>query len=210
MTRPVLLGPVTILNWSFVRDDIPRSLACKQIALAIRDEVIDLEKAGAKMIQIDEAALREGMPLTRAAAEDYLHWAVEAFRLATSGVADSTQIHTHMCYSEFNAILPAIARMDADVISIESSRSGMELLDAFTRFHYVGEVGPGVYDIHSPRIPTADEMVRLLHLALQHIDKSQLWVNPDCGLKTRRWEEAYPALENMVAAALRVRVGLTA
>ena len=193
-----------------MRDDLPRSEVCRQIALAIRDEVSDLEAAGIHIIQIDEAALREGMPLTAAEAAVYLQWAVDAFLLASTGVEDRTQMHTHMCYSEFNAILPAIARMDADVISIESSRSGMELLDAFTRFHYVGEVGPGVYDIHSPRIPTADEMVRLLHLALQHIDKSQLWVNPDCGLKTRRWEEAYPALENMVAAALRVRVGLTA
>lgn len=208
--KGMLTGPVTILCWSFVRDDLHRSEVCRQIALAIRDEASDLEAAGIHIIQIDEAALREGMPLTAAEAAVYLQWAVDAFLLASTGVEDRTQMHTHMCYSEFNAILPAIARMDADVISIESSRSGMELLDAFTRFHYVGEVGPGVYDIHSPRIPTADEMVRLLHLALQHIDKSQLWVNPDCGLKTRRWEEAYPALENMVAAALRVRVGLTA
>lgn len=208
--KGMLTGPVTILCWSFVRDDLPRSEVCRQIALAIRDEVTDLEAAGIHIIQIDEAALREGMPLTAAEAAVYLQWAVDAFLLASTGIEDRTQLHTHMCYSEFNAILPAIARMDADVISIESSRSGMELLDAFTRFHYVGEVGPGVYDIHSPRIPTADEMVRLLRLALQHIDKSQLWVNPDCGLKTRRWEEAYPALENMAAAALRVRVELTA
>ena len=181
---------------------------CKQIALAIRDEVLDLEKAGVRIIQIDEAALREGMPLTRAAAEDYLHWAVEAFRLATSRVADSTQIHTHMCYSEFNAILPWIAQMDADVISIESSRSGMELLEAFERFNYANEVGPGVYDIHSPRVPSTEEMVELLRRALRHIPQERLWVNPDCGLKTRQWDEAYPSLENMVEAAKTVRAAL--
>ncbi|WP_291441314.1 5-methyltetrahydropteroyltriglutamate--homocysteine S-methyltransferase [Desulfovibrio sp.] len=206
--KGMLTGPVTILCWSFVRDDLPRSEVCRQIALAIRDEVQDLEKAGIGVIQIDEAALREGMPLTALEAEKYLQWAVDAFLLASTGVEDRTQIHTHMCYSEFNAILPSIARMDADVISIESSRSGMELLDAFTRFHYDGQVGPGVYDIHSPRIPTADEMARLLRLALKHVDKDRLWVNPDCGLKTRQWEEAWPALENMVAAALRVRAEL--
>jgi 5-methyltetrahydropteroyltriglutamate--homocysteine methyltransferase len=203
--KGMLTGPVTILCWSFVRDDLERSEVCKQIALAIRDEVQDLEKAGVRIIQIDEAALREGMPLTRAEAETYLHWAVDAFRLASSGVEDATQVHTHMCYSEFNAILPWIAKMDADVISIESSRSGMELLDAFTEFHYQADVGPGVYDIHSPRIPTVEEMTKLLKRALRDIPKEQLWVNPDCGLKTRQWEEAYPALENMVAAALKVR-----
>lgn len=203
--KGMLTGPVTILCWSFVRDDLERSEVCRQIALAVRDEVLDLEKAGVRIIQIDEAALREGMPLTAAEAENYLRWAVDAFRLSASGVEDSTQIHTHMCYSEFNAILPWIARMDADVISIESSRSGMELLDAFAGFDYPGEVGPGVYDIHSPRIPSVEEMVELLRRALRHIPGDRLWVNPDCGLKTRRWEEAYPALENMVAAALRVR-----
>lgn len=203
--KGMLTGPVTILCWSFVRDDLERSEVCKQIGLAIRDEVQDLEKAGIRIIQIDEAALREGMPLTKAEEEIYLQWAVDAFRLAASGVQDSTQIHTHMCYSEFNAILPWIAKMDADVISIESSRSGMELLDAFTEFRYQAEVGPGVYDIHSPRIPTVEEMTELLKRALQHISKEQLWVNPDCGLKTRQWEEAYPSLENMVAAALKVR-----
>lgn len=203
--KGMLTGPVTILCWSFVRDDLERSEVCKQIAFAIRDEVQDLEKAGVRIIQIDEAALREGMPLTRAQAEIYLQWAVDAFRLASSGVEDSTQIHTHMCYSEFNAILPWIARMDADVISIESSRSGMELLDAFTDFHYQAAVGPGVYDIHSPRIPSVEEMTALLKKALRHIAREQLWVNPDCGLKTRQWEEALPALENMVAAAVQVR-----
>jgi 5-methyltetrahydropteroyltriglutamate--homocysteine methyltransferase len=206
--KGMLTGPVTILCWSFVRDDMERSEVCKQIAFAIRDEVQDLEKAGVRIIQIDEAALREGMPLSKAQAEIYLQWAVDAFLLASSGVKDSTQIHTHMCYSEFNAILPWIAKMDADVISIESSRSGMELLDAFTEFHYQAEVGPGVYDIHSPRIPTIEEMTELLEKALRHIAKEQLWVNPDCGLKTRQWEEAYPALENMVAAALRMRSAL--
>jgi 5-methyltetrahydropteroyltriglutamate--homocysteine methyltransferase len=203
--KGMLTGPVTILCWSFVRDDLERSEVCKQIALAIRDEVQDLEKAGIRIIQIDEAALREGMPPAKAEAETYLQWAVDAFRLASAGVEDSTQIHTHMCYSEFNAILPWIAKMDADVISIESSRSGMELLDAFSGFHYQGEVGPGVYDIHSPRIPAADEITELLRRALRHIPKEQLWVNPDCGLKTRRWEEAWPSLNNMVAAARRLR-----
>jgi 5-methyltetrahydropteroyltriglutamate--homocysteine methyltransferase len=206
--KGMLTGPVTILCWSFVRDDLERSEVCKQIAFAIRDEVRDLEKAGIRIIQIDEAALREGMPLTKREAEIYLQWAVDAFRLAASGVEDATQIHTHMCYSEFNAILRWIAAMDADVISIESSRSGMELLDAFTEFRYQAEVGPGIYDIHSPRIPTVEEMTELLQRALRHIPKEQLWVNPDCGLKTRQWEEAYPSLENMVTAALRVRESL--
>lgn len=206
--KGMLTGPVTILCWSFVRDDLDRSAVCRQIALAIRDEVQDLEKAGVRIIQIDEAALREGMPLTKAEAETYLRWAVDCFRLTASGVADSTQIHTHMCYSEFNAILPWIARMDADVISIESSRSGMELLDAFTKFRYQAEVGPGVYDIHSPRIPSAEEMKDLLERALKYIPKEQLWVNPDCGLKTRQWDEAYPSLKNMVTAALAVRASL--
>jgi 5-methyltetrahydropteroyltriglutamate--homocysteine methyltransferase len=203
--KGMLTGPVTMLCWSFVREDMERSAVCRQIALAVRDEVLDLEKAEIRIIQIDEAALREGMPLTSAEAEVYLRWAVDAFRLASSGVEDGTQIHTHMCYSEFNTILPRIAEMDADVISIESSRSGMELLDAFDGFRYQREVGPGVYDIHSPRIPTVGEMAELLRKALRRIPGERLWVNPDCGLKTRRWEEAYPALENMVAAAVLVR-----
>lgn len=203
--KGMLTGPVTILCWSFVRDDLPRTEVCRQIALAIRDEVLDLERAGVGVIQIDEAALREGMPLTKAEAQVYLAWAVEAFRLASSGVKDETQIHTHMCYSEFNAILDWIAKMDADVISIESSRSGMELLDAFTRFNYEAEVGPGVYDIHSPRVPTTEEMAGLLLRALKFIAKEKLWVNPDCGLKTRQWVEAYPSLQNMVEAARIVR-----
>ena len=203
--KGMLTGPVTILCWSFVRDDLERREVCRQIALAVRDEVLDLERAGVRIIQIDEAALREGMPLTAAAAQDYLRWAVDAFLLASAGVEDRTQIHTHMCYSEFNASLPWIARMDADVISIESSRSGMDLLDAFASFHYPAGVGPGVYDIHSPRVPSEAEMLDLLHRALRHIPKERLWVNPDCGLKTRRWEEALPSLANMAAATLRLR-----
>lgn len=203
--KAMLTGPVTILNWSFVRDDIARSAAARQIALAIRDEVLDLEKAGAAMIQIDEAALREGLPLRRSDWAPYLDWAVESFRLCAGGVADATQIHTHMCYSEFNQIIDAIAAMDADVISIETSRSKMELLEAFRAFRYPNEIGPGVYDIHSPRVPDVEEMTALLDLARQRLTDGQLWVNPDCGLKTRRWEEVRPALVNMVAAARTLR-----
>nr|WP_229807645.1 5-methyltetrahydropteroyltriglutamate--homocysteine S-methyltransferase [Asticcacaulis endophyticus] len=207
-TKPVkgmLTGPVTILNWSFVRDDVPRSQACRQIALAIRDEVTDLEAAGAKMIQIDEAALREGLPLRRADWQAYLDWAVEAFRLCSTGVSNDTQIHTHMCYSEFNDIMDAVANMDADVISIETSRSKMELLDVFRSKKYPNEIGPGVYDIHSPRVPDVSEMTELMSLARQRLSDAQLWVNPDCGLKTRKWDEVRPALVNMVAAAKALR-----
>jgi 5-methyltetrahydropteroyltriglutamate--homocysteine methyltransferase len=206
--RPVkgmLTGPVTILNWSFVRDDIPRERACRQIALAIRDEVVDLETAGAKIIQIDEAALREGLPLRRADWDAYLDWAVECFRLTASGVADATQIHTHMCYSEFNDIIAAIGAMDADVISIETARSKMELLDAFAGYAYPAEIGPGVYDIHSPRVPSVDEMADLLTAAQARLSTGQLWVNPDCGLKTRKWPETKAAVANMVEAARRAR-----
>ncbi|EKF19389.1 5-methyltetrahydropteroyltriglutamate--homocysteine S-methyltransferase [Nitratireductor pacificus pht-3B] len=206
--KGMLTGPVTILNWSFVRDDVPRNLACRQIALAIRDEVQDLEAAGAWMIQIDEAALREGLPLRKADWKLYLDWAVESFRIASSGVSDRTQIHTHMCYSEFNDIIDAIAAMDADVISIETSRSKMELLDAFRTFRYPNEIGPGVFDIHSPRVPDAVEMANLLTLARERIADEQLWVNPDCGLKTRKWEEVRPALVNMVAAARQLRLAM--
>jgi len=205
--KGMLTGPVTILNWSFVRDDIPRSAACRQIALAIRDEVQDLEAAGARIIQIDEAALREGLPLRKADWKGYLDWAVDSFRLASSGVSDETQIHTHMCYSEFNDIIDAIAAMDADVISIETSRSKMELLDAFRTFKYPNEIGPGVYDIHSPRVPETVEITHLLTLARERIADGQLWVNPDCGLKTRMWEEVRPALVNMVTAARQFRLG---
>ena len=204
--KGMLTGPVTILNWSFVRDDQPRARSCRAIALAIRDEVVDLEAAGAKVIQIDEAALREGLPLRRADWQAYLDWAVECFRLSASGVRDETQIHTHMCYSEFNDILPAIGAMDADVISIETARSQMELLDAFADYAYPNEIGPGVYDIHAPRIPAEAEMVALLSLAGQRLPAEQLWVNPDCGLKTRKWDEVRPALIAMVAAAQRMRV----
>ncbi|WP_426439977.1 5-methyltetrahydropteroyltriglutamate--homocysteine S-methyltransferase [Bradyrhizobium genosp. P] len=203
--KAMLTGPVTILNWSFVRDDIPRSEACRQIALAIRDEVTDLETAGAGMIQIDEAALREGLPLRRSEWNTYLDWAVECFRICSSGVRDETQIHTHMCYSEFNDIIDAIGAMDADVISIETSRSKMELLDAFRNYRYPNEIGPGVYDIHSPRVPEVTEMTELLKLARQRLSDGQLWINPDCGLKTRKWDEVRPALVNMVAAARELR-----
>ena len=208
--KGMLTGPVTILNWSFVRDDQPRSETCKQISLAIRDEVIDLESAGVNIIQIDEAALREGLPLRQSQWQTYLEWAVECFRITANGVSDETQIHTHMCYSEFNDIIEAIAGMDADVITIETSRSQMELLDVFQEFDYPNAIGPGVYDIHSPNIPSEQEMVELLKLAAQRIDKTLLWVNPDCGLKTRRWEEVEPALKAMVSAAKSLRVKLAA
>ena len=203
--KGMLTGPVTILAWSFVRDDLPDSEVCRQLALAIRDEVLDLETAGVKIIQIDEAALREGLPLKKSGHDAYLQWAIDCFRLAVSGVEDSTQIHTHMCYSEFNAIIEWIARMDADVISIESSRSKMELLDAFERFEYPNEIGPGVYDIHSPRIPEQKEIEELLRKALAVVDPDKLWVNPDCGLKTRAWPETEQSLKNMVAAARQLR-----
>ncbi|MCU6453945.1 5-methyltetrahydropteroyltriglutamate--homocysteine S-methyltransferase [Sphingomonas sp. A2-49] len=211
--RPVkgmLTGPVTILNWSFVRDDQPRAASCRQIALAIRDEVIDLEAAGCRAIQIDEAALREGLPLRTAAAQAYLDWAVACFRLSAAGVADATQVHTHMCYSEFNAILADIAAMDADVISIETARSQMELLEAFAQHGYPAAIGPGVYDIHSARVPTQDEMVALMRLAQLHLRPDQLWVNPDCGLKTRGWDEVRPAIAAMVAAARTLRADVDA
>jgi 5-methyltetrahydropteroyltriglutamate--homocysteine methyltransferase len=203
--KAMLTGPVTILNWSFVRDDIPRSEACRQIAFAIRDEVTDLEAAGAGMIQIDEAALREGLPLRQSEWQTYLDWAVDGFRICSSSVRDETQIHTHMCYSEFNDIIDAIGAMDADVISIETSRSKMELLDAFKDYRYPNEIGPGVYDIHSPRVPETHEMTDLLKLARQRLSDAQIWINPDCGLKTRKWEEVRPALVNMVAAARELR-----
>ena len=203
--KGMLTGPVTILQWSFVRDDQPRRETCRQIALAIRDEVLDLERAGVKMIQIDEAALREGLPIRKAEWQYYLDWAVEAFRLAAGGVKPQTQIHTHMCYSQFNDIIGAVAAMDADVISIETSRSAMKLLDAFVDFSYPNDIGPGVYDIHSPRVPSQQEMELLLEKALQVLTPEQLWVNPDCGLKTRGWAEVKPALVAMVAAAKAVR-----
>ncbi len=206
--KGMLTGPITILQWSFVRDDQPRALTAQQIALAIRDEVVDLEKAGIGIIQIDEPAIREGLPLRRDLQREYLAWATRAFRLAASGVGDETQIHTHMCYSEFNDILPEIAAMDADVITIETSRSDMELLRGFGEFKYPNEIGPGVYDIHSPRVPSVVEMTRLLEKASVVIPVENLWVNPDCGLKTRAWPETEAALRNMVAAAGQIRAKL--
>jgi 5-methyltetrahydropteroyltriglutamate--homocysteine methyltransferase len=203
--KGMLTGPVTILQWSFVRDDQPRELTCKQIALAIRDEVTDLEQAGIRLIQIDEPAIREGLPLRASDRPAYLTWAVDCFRLSAACVEDATQIHTHMCYSEFNDIMPSIAAMDADVISIETSRSAMELLDAFVDFKYPNQIGPGVYDIHSPRVPNEEEMVKLLRKALQVLAADQIWVNPDCGLKTRGWKEVAPALRAMVSAAKKLR-----
>ena len=206
--RPVkgmLTGPVTILQWSFVRDDQPRRETALQIALAIRDEVRDLEKAGLRVIQIDEPAFREGLPLRRSDREAYLSWAGDCFRLATSGVRDATQIHTHMCYSEFNDIIAHIASLDADVITIETSRSQMELLEAFKEFRYPNSIGPGVYDIHSPRTPSCEEMLDLLERALCYLPKERLWVNPDCGLKTRGWPETKAALATMIVAARRLR-----
>ncbi len=208
--KGMLTGPVTMLQWSFVRDDQPRAETCRQIALAIRDEVLDLEDVGIQAIQIDEPAFREGLPLREHQWDDYLDWAVECFRLASSGVRDETQIHTHMCYSEFNDIIEAIADMDADVISVEASRSKMELLDSFDAFDYPNEIGPGVYDIHSPRVPSVEEMEELIRTALDALEPSQMWVNPDCGLKTRRWVEVQPSLENMVQAAENVRERATA
>jgi len=203
--KGMLTGPVTILNWSFVRDDQPRSVSCRQLALAIRQEVLDLERAGVPIIQIDEAALREGLPLRKSEWQEYLDWAVASFRIAANGVRDETQIHTHMCYSEFNDIIASIAEMDADVITIETSRSDMELLDAFDGFNYPNEIGPGVYDIHSPNIPTREHIEQLMRKAAERIPAERLWVNPDCGLKTRQWAEVVPALTNMVAAARALR-----
>ena len=203
--KGMLTGPVTILQWSFVRDDQPRSETTFQIALAIRDEVVDLETAGIAAIQIDEPAFREGLPLRHSEWNHYLDWAVKAFRLTASGVKDDTQIHTHMCYSEFNDIIDSIADMDADVITIETSRSNMELLDAFVNFKYPNEIGPGVYDIHSPRVPEQEEMVGLMDKAEAVLPRRNLWVNPDCGLKTRAWAEVKPSLINMVDAAKKLR-----
>jgi 5-methyltetrahydropteroyltriglutamate--homocysteine methyltransferase len=203
--KGMLTGPITILQWSFVRDDQPRAETARQIAFAIRDEVRDLEAAGISVIQVDEPALREGLPLRRADWKAYLRWSVDAFRLATAGVADRTQIHTHMCYCEFNDIIEAIAELDADVISIESSRSEMDLLEAFRTFKYPNDVGPGVWDIHSPRVPSVEEITSLLKKGLQVIPRMQFWVNPDCGLKTRGWKEVRASLGNMIAATRQLR-----
>ena len=203
--KGMLTGPVTMFKWSFVRDDIPLSVVAKQIALALNDEVLDLEKAGIKVIQIDEPAIREAMPLKKAQWDEYLAWACEAFRLSSTGAEDSTQIHTHMCYSEFNDILPAIASMDADVITIETSRSDMDLLTAFGEFKYPNDIGPGVYDIHSPRVPTAAEIEHLLRKAMDVVPVERLWVNPDCGLKTRGWQETIEQLEVMMDVTHKLR-----
>ena len=203
--KGMLTGPVTILNWSFVRDDQPRSTTAEQIALALRDEVNDLQNAGIKIIQIDEAALREGLPLRKKHWAEYLDWTVRAFRLTASVAADDTQIHTHMCYSEFNDIIEAIADMDADVITIETSRSDMQLLDVFENFNYPNDIGPGVYDIHSPNVPTSNTIIELMNKAAERIPVERLWVNPDCGLKTRQWSEVKDALNCMVQSAKLLR-----
>ena len=206
--RPVkgmLTGPITMLEWSFVRDDQPRSETCRQLALAIRDEVLDLEAAGIRIIQVDEPAMREGLPLRREDWDTYLKWAVECYKLSVAGVTDRTQMHTHMCYADFNDIIESIGALDADVISFESSRSDMELLASFGDYHYPNEIGPGVYDIHSPRIISSTEMKELLGKALDVLTPDQIWVNPDCGLKTRKWEEVKPSIENMVEAAKALR-----
>lgn len=207
--KGMLTGPVTLLHWSFVRDDQPRSDTCRQLALALRDEVADLEAAGIRIIQIDEPAFREGLPLKRSKWAGYLQWAGECFRLAAGGADPATQIHTHMCYSEFNDIIDAIAALDADVITIETARSHLGLLDAFAEFAYPGEIGPGVWDIHSPRVPSVEEMVAAIESALRWLPAERLWVNPDCGLKTRDWSDVRPALANMVSAARIVRERLT-
>ncbi|MEM0953419.1 MAG: 5-methyltetrahydropteroyltriglutamate--homocysteine S-methyltransferase [Pseudomonadota bacterium] len=203
--KGMLTGPVTMLNWSFVRDDQPRRNTCLQLALAIREEVKDLEDAGVKIIQIDEPALREGLPLRGSEWKEYLDWAVKSFRISANGVRDETQIHTHMCYSEFNDIIESIAALDADVITIETSRSDMELLDVFEEFTYPNDIGPGVYDIHSPNTPPTEQAVKLMNKAVERIPAERLWVNPDCGLKTRQWDEVVPALRNMVSAAKTLR-----
>ncbi len=204
--KGMLTGPVTILQWSFVRNDQPRSSTCREIALAIREEVLDLESAGIQIIQIDEPALREGLPIQKAKWHEYLSWAVECFKIAAGGVKDETQIHTHMCYAEFNDIIQAIGEMDADVISIEASRSNMELLNSFGEYHYPNDIGPGTYDIHSPNIPKPEDIVELIKKALEVIPSDQLWINPDCGLKTRTWEEVIPSLKAMVSAAKTMRL----
>lgn len=206
--KGMLTGPVTMLMWSFPREDVSREVQARQLALAIRDEVLDLEAAGIQIVQIDEAAFREGLPLRRAQWQPYLDWATEVFRLCASGARDETQIHTHMCYSEFNDVIESIAAMDADVITIETSRSDMELLHAFEAFAYPNDIGPGVYDIHSPRVPDASEMANLLRKAAQRIPAERLWVNPDCGLKTRGWPETEAALIHMVTAARQLRAEL--
>jgi 5-methyltetrahydropteroyltriglutamate--homocysteine methyltransferase len=214
-SRPVkgmLTGPVTMLQWSFVREDVPAPLVAAQVAFALRDEIADLEDAGIRMIQVDEPALREGLPLRADERAEYLTWAVDAFRLATAGARDETQVHTHMCYADFGGILDAVVRMDTDVISLEAARSTMESLRAFGGDRYVSGIGPGVYDVHSPRVPSAEEMTAGIQRALEAFAPEQLWINPDCGLKTRSWDEVREALPHMVAAAHQVRevIGVSA
>ena len=206
--KGMLSGPLTMLFWSFVRDDLPKREVALQLALALRDEVVDLEAAGIKLIQIDEPTIREGLPLRKADWPAYLDWAVQAFRITAAGVRNQTQIHTHMCYSEFNDILPAIAALDADVITIETSRARMKLLEGFGEFRYPNDIGPGLYDIHSPRVPAQEEMQELLQRALKVVPAERLWVNPDCGLKTRGWPETEAALRIMVATAREAREAL--
>jgi 5-methyltetrahydropteroyltriglutamate--homocysteine methyltransferase len=203
--KGMLTGPVTILNWSFVRSDIPRSEVAFQLALALREEIGDLEAAGAKVIQVDEPALREGLPLKPERWAEYLEWAVDAFRLATGGARDETQVHTHMCYAEFGDIMPAIDGLNADVILIENARSGDETLQELTKFGYSREVGPGVYDVHSSNIPEVEQVKAKLRMFARHFRPEQIWVNPDCGLKTRNWEEVLPSLGNIVEAVRQIR-----
>ena len=203
--KAMLTGPVTLLNWSFVRDDQPRAATCRQLALALRQEVADLERAGLSVIQVDEPALREGLPLRRADWAGYLEWAVACFRLAVEVVASETQIHSHFCYSAIDDILGAVAAMDVDVLSIENARSGDHLLHALRQAEYPRGVGPGVYDIHSPRVPTQDEMLQLVRAALGAVPAERLWINPDCGLKTRTWDEVLPSLRHLVGAAHQAR-----
>lgn len=203
--KGMLTGPITILQWSFIRDDQPRSVTAQQIALAIRAEVADLERAGIAVIQIDEPAIREGLPLRRAAWDSYLQWAVDAFLLASCGVSDTTQIHTHLCYSHFEDVLPALCRMDADVLTIENARAAESLLAQFKAASYPAALGPGLFDIHSPRVPSVEEMRGRLAVLSRYVDVGRLWANPDCGLKTRGWKEVEAALSNLVAAARLAR-----
>ena len=206
--KGMLTGPVTILCWTFPREDITRQEIAQQLALALRDEVADLQDAGINIIQIDEPAIREGLPLKKRDHKAYLEWAVDAFKISAAGAKPETQIHTHMCYSEFNEIIDSVAALDADVITIETSRSNMELLKAFEEFNYPNEIGPGVYDIHSPNIPTEDWIEGLIKKAAEKIPVQRLWVNPDCGLKTRNWAETEAALANLVSAAKKLRAEL--
>jgi len=206
--KGMLTGPVTCLQWSFVRDDVPREEVCRQLALAIRHEVIDLEAAGILHIQVDEPAIREGLPLRSEDYDSYLRWAIDCFRLSTSSVLDDTVIHSHMCYSDFNDIMPAIQRMDCDVLSIENSRSDLKLLDAFrSSSAYANEIGPGIYDIHSPRVPSVEEMKERVQQLLKYLPKKNLWINPDCGLKTRGWKEVEASLTNLMKVAKDLRAG---